>query len=85
MATAFAEINLKETSGERRKRFSSFVKLKSEHYETKLLLAELAIGDEDFPAARRAIKDLTSTNPTVRSLALMAAIEKGEGADEKNS
>ena len=83
LATAFAEINLKETSGERRKRFSSFVKLKSEHYETKLLLAELAIGDEDFPAARRAIKDLTSTNPTVRSLALMAAIEKGEGADEK--
>ena len=83
LATAFAEINLKETSGERRKRFSSFVKLKSEHYETKLLLTELAIGDEDFPAARRAIKDLTSTNPTVRSLALMAAIEKGEGADEK--
>ena len=83
LATAFAEINLKESSSERRKRFNPLIKLKSEHSETKLLIAELAIGDEDFPAARRAIKNLTSTNPTVRSLALMAAIEKGEGADEK--
>ncbi|MDC0604356.1 heme biosynthesis protein HemY [Amylibacter sp.] len=83
LATAFAEINLKETSSERRKRFNPLIKLKSEHSETKLLIAELAIGNEDFPAARRAIKNLTSTNPTVRSLALMAAIEKGEGADEK--
>ena len=83
LATAFAEINLKETSSERRKRFNPLIKLKSEHSETKLLIAELAIGNEDFPAARRAIKNLTSTSPTVRSLALMAAIEKGEGADEK--
>ena len=83
LATAFAEIDSNETSSERRKRFNSLTKIKSEHYETKLLIAELAIGDEDFPAARRAVKELTSINPTVRSLALMAAIEKGEGAEEK--
>jgi len=83
LATAFAEIDSNETSSERRKRFNSLTKIKSEHYETKLLIAELAIGDEDFPAARRAVKELTSIDPTVRSLALMAAIEKGEGAEEK--
>ena len=35
----------------------TLTKIKSEHYETKLLIAELAIGDEDFPAARRAVKE----------------------------
>ena len=51
--------------------------------ETILLQGELALADEDFPAARRAVRELAEEEPTVRALTIMAAIEKGEGADDK--
>ena len=47
-----------------------------------MLLAELNIAAEDFPAARRALDDLAEINPTARSLTILAAIERGEGADD---
>jgi HemY protein len=47
-----------------------------------MLLAELNISAEDFPAARRALGDLPTRHPTARSLAIMAAVERGEGADD---
>ena len=50
--------------------------------ETRLLLAELNIAAEDFSAARRALGDLPTAHPTHRSLAIMAAVERGEGADD---
>ena len=51
--------------------------------ETKLLEAELQIAREDFPAARRALGDLAETHPSARSLTLMAAIERGEGSEDR--
>lgn len=83
LAAAFADINPTEDSTARLKRFSSLTRLNVDNTETKLLAAELALADEDFPAARRAARELAETEPTVRSLTIMAAIEKGEGADEK--
>ncbi|MEY3533307.1 MAG: hypothetical protein RI979_1331, partial [Pseudomonadota bacterium] len=53
-----------------------------EHDETRLLQAEMLIAAEDFPAARRALGDMVDRHPTQRALALMAAIERGEGSDE---
>jgi HemY protein len=50
--------------------------------ESRLTQAELHIAAEDFPAARRALGDLFETNPTQRSLTIMAAVERGEGADD---
>lgn len=47
-----------------------------------MLKAELLIAAEDFPAARRAMGDLATEDPTTRTLAIMAAIERGEGSDE---
>ena len=44
--------------------------------------AELALAAEDFPAARRALGNIAEKHPTVRSLAIMAAVERGEGADD---
>ncbi|MEM6886562.1 MAG: heme biosynthesis HemY N-terminal domain-containing protein [Pseudomonadota bacterium] len=80
LAAAFASIEPNERASERIKRFSILTRLKPEHPETKMLLAELNIANEDFPAARRALADLVETAPTARSVTLMAAIEKGEGA-----
>lgn len=82
LATAFAEIVPKESAAERLKRFEPLLRLRADHDETKLLRAELNIAVEDFPAARRALADLPETNPTARSLTIMAAIERGEGADD---
>ena len=82
LAAAFAEIVPDESPHARLKRFEALTKLRPEHPETKMLLAELLIAAEDFPAARRALGDLTETEPTARNLTLMAAITRGEGGDE---
>ena len=83
LATAFAAIAPEETPKERVKRFEPLLRLKPDDLETKLLRAELLIAAEDFPAARRAMGDLATVSPTTRSLAIMAAIERGTGAPEE--
>jgi HemY protein len=82
LAAAFAAIAPDETPTARIKRFTALTKIKSDHPETKMLLAELNIANEDFPAARRALGDLVETDPDARSVTLMAAIERGEGASD---
>ncbi|MDA5556940.1 heme biosynthesis protein HemY [Shimia sp. MMG029] len=82
LAAAFAEIAPEETPEARIKRFGALVKNTADHDESKMLLAELYIAAEDFPAARRALGDLYETNPTQRALTIMAAVERGEGAGD---
>ena len=82
LAAVFAEIEPEETPAGRLKRFGKLLKSHPEHRETKLLGAELQIANEDFPAARRVMGDLAESEPDTRVLALMAAIERGEGADD---
>jgi HemY protein len=82
LAAAFAEIAPDETAVERVKRFRTLTSINPENDETRMLLAELNLAAEDFPVARRALGDLNERHPTRRSLAIMAAVERGEGADE---
>ncbi|MGE4609979.1 MAG: heme biosynthesis HemY N-terminal domain-containing protein [Paracoccaceae bacterium] len=82
LTTAFAALEPDEKPDARRKRFEQLASLHPVHRETKMLLAELALNEEDFPGARRAIGDLAEEMPTTRTLALMAAIERGSGSDE---
>ena len=82
LAAAFAEIHPDETPAARLKRFRALTDQKPNDPETKQLLAELNIAAEDFPAARRALGDLVTVDPTQRSLVIMAAIERGEGSDD---
>ena len=82
LAAAFAEIAPDETAQERLKRFTALTKATANHPETKMLLAELNIAAEEFPSAKRALGDLVETYPTARVLTLMAAIERGQGADD---
>lgn len=83
LASAFAEIAPDETPVQRIKRFAALTKVNPDHQETRLLRAELALADEDFPAARRAVKGLLDDQPSARALTIMAAVEKGEGAEAK--
>jgi len=53
-----------------------------DHEETRLLRAELLLTAEDFPGARRALDDVATRAPTQRSLAIMAAVARGEGAED---
>ncbi len=82
LAAAFAEIAPNETATARLKRFVTLTKQNPDNPETKMLLAELHIAAEDFPAAKRALGDLVNDDPTSRGLTLMAAIERGSGADD---
>lgn len=82
LAAAFAAIEPDEKPEARIKRFNALVKSQPDHPETKMLLSELHIANEDFPQARRALGDLVESDPTARSVTLMAAIERGEGASD---
>ncbi len=82
LAAAFAAIVPNETPKERLKRFEKLLSAQPDNPESKMLRAELNIAAEDFPAAKRALGKLAETDPTARTLAIMAAIERGEGADD---
>jgi HemY protein len=82
LAAAYAEIAPDESPTQRLKRFEKLLALRPDHEETRLLQAELNIAAEDFPAARRALGDLAEVHPTARVLTIMAAVERGEGADD---
>ncbi|PIE14304.1 MAG: heme biosynthesis protein HemY [Rhodobacterales bacterium] len=82
LAAAFAAIKPDESAAERLKRFAVLTKTKPNHPETKMLLAELNIAVQDFPAARQALGDLVETEPTARALTIMAAIERGQGSED---
>jgi HemY protein len=82
LAAAFAEIEPEETPAQRVKRFRALTGINPTDPETQQLQAELLIAAEDFPGARRALGDLPVKHPTQRSVALMAAIERGEGSDD---
>jgi HemY protein len=82
LAAAFAAIEPDETPTERLKRFKVLTSLRADSDETRMLLAELLLAAEDFPAARRALGDLPTMRPTQRSLAILAAVARGEGAED---
>ena len=82
LAAAFARIVPDETPDRRIVRFGALTNMHRENSETRLLQAELRIAAEDFPAARKALGDLAETDPTARTLTIMAAIERGAGADD---
>ncbi|WP_122074411.1 heme biosynthesis protein HemY [Pseudophaeobacter sp. EL27] len=81
LAHVFAEVEPEETAEQRVKRFEQLARLRPQDDETRLVMAELHIVAEDFPEARRALADMVERAPDARVLTLMAAIEKGEGAD----
>lgn len=82
LAATFAEVEPNEDTADRIKRFKTFIRSNPDHPEARMLMAELHIAAEDFPEARRALGDLIESDPTARNLTIMAAIERGEGADE---
>ena len=82
LAATFAAIAQDETPTARIKRFAALTKINPDHPETKMLLSELHIANEDFPEARRALGTLVETDPDARSVTLMAVIERGEGATD---
>lgn len=82
LSAAFAEIEPEETPSKRLKRFRDLTGKDATGDEARMLMTELNISAEDFPEARRALGDLPTRHPTARSLALMAAVERGEGADD---
>jgi HemY protein len=82
IAFAFAALAPEESPAARRQRFDDLLSVNRDDQESRILAAELAIADQDWHGARKALGDLAETRGTHRSLAIMAAIERGEGAPE---
>lgn len=82
LAAAFAAIEPDESPAERIKRFKALLAIRPQDEETRLTRAELLLATEDFTAAREALGTLADDHPTQRSLAILAAAERGKGADE---
>lgn len=82
LAAVFAEIEPEESPQDRLKRFRTLTNARPDSDETRMLLAELLLATEDFPGARRALDDIATRAPTQRSLAILAAIARGEGAED---
>lgn len=82
LAAAFAEIEPSETPQDRLKRFRMLTNARSDTDESRMLLAELMLATEEFPEARCALGDVATRHPTQRSLAILAAIARGEGAED---
>ena len=84
LAAGFAALAPDEASVARLKRFGQFTKGTESHPETKMLMAELYVAMADFDAARQALGDLAKSDPTIRALTILAAIERGDGADDQS-
>lgn len=82
LAAAFARIKPEESAKDRIHRFTVLTNRHPDHSETRMLKAELWIAAENFVEARKALGDLAETEPTARSLTIMAAIERGMGSDD---
>ena len=82
LAVAYAAVEPDETPKARLKRLKALTKSHMNHPESKMLMSELHMANENFPEARRALGDVYETDPTARSATLMAAIERGEGAGD---
>ncbi len=82
LAAAFAAIEPDETPQQRASRFEGLLRKSPDAAETRMLRAEMQLAAENFPEARRALGDLHEKDPTARVLTIMAAIERGEGADD---
>lgn len=82
LAATFASLEPDESPGERRRRFEKFLGKSRSQSESRMLMAELCIADSDYAAARQEIGNLPTEQPTVRSLAIMAAVERGEGRSD---
>ncbi|MXU64806.1 heme biosynthesis protein HemY [Oceanomicrobium pacificus] len=83
LAAAYAQLEPGETPGERLTRFAPLFKAAPDHPESVMLKAELQLAAEEFPAARSTIAPLVEEDPTARSLAIMAAAERGTGAEDR--
>lgn len=82
LAAVFAALEPDESPQARIKRFGKLLKTHPGHRESKLIEAELELAAENFPGARRALGDMAEVNPDARTLTIMAAVERGEGAPD---
>jgi HemY protein len=82
LAAAFAAIEPDEDPAARLKRFKTLLGAKPEAEESRLTQAELLLAAQDYEGARKALGALVDERPTQRSLAILAAAEKGSGADD---
>jgi HemY protein len=79
IAAAYRELKADESSAERAKRMAQLIEIKSDHRESKVIAAELAIERKDWGAAQAALEDAFRENPSSRIAGLFAIVCRGRG------
>src|SRR5579871_2505234 len=81
LAQVYASIKPDESVEERARRLAGLAHLNREHFESRVLEAEEAVQQKNWPEARRLLAPVAHELATARVCALMAEIEEGENAD----
>ncbi|MEM8799162.1 MAG: heme biosynthesis HemY N-terminal domain-containing protein [Pseudomonadota bacterium] len=81
LAESFAMISPTETADARYKRFQALTKLNPDHPESRMRLAEAALGADEAEAAKTALLPILTATPRSRAAYLMVKAEAALGAD----
>ena len=83
IAKSYASLVKVESPEKRLKRFEPLIKINESDPQTMILKAELFLATEDFSKAKELISALANDNPDNYILALMAAVERASGGNDK--
>jgi HemY protein len=81
LASVYGAMNPGEDAAERARRMTALAHLNREHFESRMLETEQAIGLNEWAQARRLLAPLAQPSASARVCALMAEIEEGEHGD----
>jgi len=79
LARAYAALQPNERPAQRAARFETLTARQSDHEESRLALAEVALAAELWGLARSQLEALVATAPSARAGRLMASLERGAG------
>jgi HemY protein len=83
LAEAHARIHEGDGPARRAERLDHLVAANPEHPESKLLVADRAVGEGRWADARAVLEPLARSHPSARVFDLLARVERGERGDER--
>ncbi|MCF6320747.1 MAG: heme biosynthesis protein HemY [Rhizobiaceae bacterium] len=81
LAQSYIHLRMGDSATDRLKRARNLAKMRTNHPEGNMAIAEAAMDAKDWEAAREAMKSVLANNITERACLIMADIEEGEYAD----
>jgi len=81
LAEAYVHLRMGDSATDRLKRARNLAKMRTNHPQGNMAIAEAAMDAKDWDSAREAMKSVLANNITERACLIMADIEEGEHGD----